>query len=867
MHRRHFLTTIGCAAVIPSIEAQMKSKKPFGSGNFGEWIEDEFGLPAFRYTCDQNTDPKAKTQITPGVLSPTSHVHQVGNGRIIGVAHNHGYIQVRQDEGAPKFLNGYSPERNQFSGGFGYLTDGAEKLSTLYPGGARSFDRIFGVGYFRKKVESANYSIDHMISAPYGDDPVLLSQVTIVNRGTAPAKLRWIEYWGCHVYQFSMRSFAEAFGGGDPVDLRNKLADAFRHEIQVLPNKSGLLETKHFQGRDPEEEKMWARVKAVLATRTNPFLGPVDESKPGTFFDDLNPPQSFLLSLDGPATGIGTDAKKFFGPGGAANPTGVLESNPFGDALLLERSFDLKPGERKTLHFLYGYLPKEFSVDALAAKYHDHRETTSQWKGRGLQFSVPADPWIQRECIWNHYYLRSGFTFDDYFNEHILSQGAIYQYVMGFQGAARDPLQHALPFIFSEPALMREVLRYTLKEIRPDGSIPYAIAGHGAIMPAVSDNASDLGLWLLWATTEYVLATRDRAFLDEPTRALLTRVYRHAVDHVGRGEHSLMRMLEDDWNDALVSGWAQSHRKECVEKGESVLNSAMAAYVFDYYARLLTFAGADQSAIADARAQSESHRKAVQAQWTGSWFRRAWLGPTLGWLGEQSLWLEPQPWAIISGAATPEQTRALVKAMDEKLRRPSPIGAMQMDDSPDAKKAPMFDPGTVVNGGVWPSLNQTLIWALAQVDARMAWDEWKKNTLAWHADKYPDIWYGVWSGPDTYNSVLSKHPGETVSSMFLHWTDFPVMNMHAHAPTLYSLVKLLGLEFTETGLRLAPALPLETYRLESKLLGVVKTAAGYEGWYEPLTRGTWTIEVKLPEKTRQFTGEGGPARPLRWSIR
>jgi len=48
---------------------------------------------------------------------------------------------------------------------------------------------------------------------------------------------------------------------------------------------------------------------------------------------------------------------------------------------------------------------------------------------------------------------------------------------MGFQGAARDPLQHALPFSVSDPQLMKEVLRYYLKEVRRDGSLPYGIVG------------------------------------------------------------------------------------------------------------------------------------------------------------------------------------------------------------------------------------------------------------------------------------------------------------------------------------------------------------------------------------------------------
>ncbi len=177
-------------------------------------------------------------------------------------------------------------------------------------------------------------------------------------------------------------------------------------------------------------------------------------------------------------------------------------------------------------------------------------------------------------------------------------------------------------------------------------------------------------------------------------------------------------------------------------------------------------------------------------------------------------------------------------------------------------------PGEMVNGGVWASLNQTLIWALAQVDPAMAWDEWLKNTFARHAEAYPDIWYSTWSGPDALHSVLSKHPGETPGGGFLRWTDFPVMNLHSHACALYSLSKLLGVEFTTGGLKLAPALPLDTYRFETPLLGVIKTPAGYEGWYAPLRAGEWTIEVRRPgAAATTIRGKSAPGKPLNWSIR
>ena len=112
------------------------TNKPYGSGYFGEWITDAFGLPAYRYTCDQASDPRAVTPTNPLWRRPTNHVHQVGNDRIIGVASNYGYVHVRQDEGSPKYINEFNPAQRRYAGGIGYLTDGSNMLSTFYSGQA-----------------------------------------------------------------------------------------------------------------------------------------------------------------------------------------------------------------------------------------------------------------------------------------------------------------------------------------------------------------------------------------------------------------------------------------------------------------------------------------------------------------------------------------------------------------------------------------------------------------------------------------------------------------------------------------------------------------------------------------------------------
>ena len=928
VNRRKFLETAALTAVAAKImprgwgfastaPSNASDHKPYGSGYFGEWTVDEFGLPAFRYTCDQINDKKAVTEVNPGILGATEHIHQVGNDRIVAIASNYGHVRVRQDEGAPKFLNDYAPDRDCYAGGFGYLTDGKATLSTFYPGNADSFDRVFGVGYFRKSVSGHGYKIDHTIFAPFGDDPVLISQVTIGNAGSSAANLRWIEYWGCQIYQFSFRAFMELFAGKSMHETRRDFGLRFTHHFRKTDAGDGLMETKEFLGPDPADEQRFRGVIEYLKKSPNAFLTAPDKDAPNdASFEDLNPPPTFLVSLDDAPTGMTTNAKGFFGAGGVEHPAGIA-SELNGDlsqtgpesGFLLERKFSLVPGTKKTLTFLYGYLPSGFELADLVAKYRENprgalRDSSEQWKSHGLRFSTIEEPWVEREVTWNHYYLRSGFTFDDYFKNHIVSQAQIYQYVMGFQGAARDPLQHALPFLFSDPALVKEVLRYTLSEVRPDGSIPYGIVGHGMPMPTSSDNSSDMPMWLLWAVSEYVLATRDLQFLDlevvtlygestgrESVRNLLARCYRHLTDDVKTGEHGLMRMLQDDWNDALVNAWSTlAENKEVVEKGESVLNSAMAAYVFDYYARMLKYAGANEDAILPIRRKADEHRKAVREQWTGTWFRRAWLGSTDGWLGEKGMWIEPQPWALISGIPNEQQARTLVDSIDRELRSPSPIGAIQLTTGPDQvqKGAWKTEPGTSVNGGVWPSLNQTLIWALAGIDGTMAWDEWKKNSFARHAEVYPEIWYGTWSGPDVLNSALSKDPGKTTGGKPFGWTDFPVLNMHTHACPLYELTKLIGLEFIESGVNLSPKLPLRSFRFESPLLGLIKSDQGYEGWYNPASEGTYDIHFEVPageagklsrievngkvmagpSKAKfMMRGQGGRGNPLRWSVR
>ncbi len=869
--------------------------KNYGSGYFGKWIIDEFGLPAYQYTCNQLIDEKAKTITNEDWRKDTEHLHQVGNDRVVGVASNYGYVQLRQDEGAPKFLNDYNPEKNQYGGGLGYLISEDQVLSTYYGGDvdSRNFERIFGIGYYQKKVSNADFKVDQIIYAPYGDDPLLISQVTITNTSSEEKEVRWIEYWGTQIYEFSFKAYIQSsFSKKHPNIHRREFADKFTKQIS-LHNNQGLLTNHIFSGFSKKEIKAWNTLKFLANTLGKKITGGnVKEVVPEAHFDDEQPPMTYLFSLIGEIDAYSTDTTKFFGEGKPEHPEGIfnslsstLDNASSSKGMLLEKKLVLKPGEEKTLQFAYGYGYSNEEIEKLVVKYQKSPENTfkescEHWNHERIQLSIPEESWVDRELMWHNYYLRGNLTYDSFFKEHILSQGHVYQYLIGFQGASRDPLQHILPFIYTNPKYTKEVLRYTYKTIFTSGEIPYGIVGGGVIMPSPF-KPSDLELWLIWVTSEYVLANRDLEFLEEviplypvygkkvkhlKVKEVLALCYKHFVKESGKGKHGLQRISNGDWNDMVVHGYVHKKKVKNVQKhGESVLNAAMAIYTLNNYKEMLLYIG-DQDLAQEVGTYADKQREAVSRQWTGKWFKRAWLSEEYGWIGEKKLWLEPQPWAILGNAVSEEQLPTLLESINKEVRNPSKIGAMVCNEV-DEKKAE--SPGSGTNAGIWPSINGTLIMALSKVNGEFAWDEWKKNTLAIHAEYYPEIWYGIWSGPDTYNSELSKTPGGTgfvdpddpnksedaVSQLTpVNWTDFPVMNMHPHAWPLYNITSLMGIRFTKEGLIISPKIPKDEYSFNTPLVGFIRTKSDISGWYNPSNFGKWRIEIQMnPELLSRYS--------------
>ncbi|MBC9713692.1 hypothetical protein H9Y04_14050 [Streptomyces sp. TRM66268-LWL] len=474
---------------------------------------------------------------------------------------------------------------------------------------------------------------------------------------------------------------------------------------------------------------------------------------------------------------------------GLAGPGGVAEGAQ--GLLRVEVPLELGPGEREVVQFRFGLGDLSGGPESAA--------DLDALRRRLPTAAAEQAPQAAHEIPWHAALLTGAACTDGVLGGHTLDQGSAYSYRHGFNGAARDPLQHALPLVHTEPDLALSVLRNTCAWASPDGELPYALDN---LKQPRTDlfQPSDQNLWSLWLAAEYAAATGDLAAFAEPApfhpvhkaaqvplAEHLRRQFRWFKEVVGTGEHGHVRILNADWND-LALDEAGIDRQTMIDRGESVLNSAMAAWVLPVYAGLADRLG-DPSTAAEARAYGEELRGRVAGEWNGRWFRRA-LGPGGACAGDDTLWLEVQPWAILCGAATDEQARQLLATIDELLRKDSPLGArLHWPPKPDGM------------GGTWYAINATLIWAAARIDPGLAWDEWRRMSLAAHARAYPGLWEGTLSGPDAYLPPESERPGQTwvLPDLGVAMQAWPVANQHSHAQPLLAYLRLLGVEPTRDG--------------------------------------------------------------------
>eukprot|EP00039_Didymoeca_costata_P009310 m.122942 g.122942 ORF g.122942 m.122942 type:complete len:891 (-) comp14436_c0_seq1:70-2742(-) len=841
--------------VLPFLLLCITSADSYGDSNFGYWkIDNNTNLPSYVYTGHVNASelPKGYAPLVPSI------VHHVGNDKFVGLAITNGEFGIRQDEGGAKIIGCYSAKDKQYRGGFGYLVD-TEAHKVVATSRANesitpqdNFYLEFGMGFMKKKVTSVDgtVAVNQTLTVPFGENAFMESRVTITdlrtNENEGEKQYTWTELWGQLRTDFKMQECSY-----DYVPSFELVRDSENNVIGIInrPNNNN----SHCQGGDV--------------------------NKPS--FEDCNPRPTYILAVSDKPTSYTTSSDSIFqhtnnpvAPTGVLGPLNNVSNTTAGDATFaLQHTFSLSPGESLSLSFMIGYFVQgqeaidDMQVDSIRQQLLES-ETASLWSHFTSQFSVTADQigdHMKRELQWHAYNIRAGLSFDTFYNESMLNQAGNYLYESGMQGAARDPLGHVMPLIFADvsngASFVKDIVRYTLKEIRNDprtgipGWIPWGQAAFG-MEYSLNFWPSDLENNMILTAAQYVLAQRDVDFLNEMVKPvnstedtvfnLLWLCFTHLRQSTGiQQDTGLITLLNVDHNDGLLDHLKPKNFSEAQFYGSSVMNTALGAFMADQFASMMKLMGPGyEDKVNETLAWRDLLKQGVDKSWDTAWYKRVYIGETNGgWIGSYNngsgnMWTETQSWSILADV-TPARIDGLIKRLNDTVRTPSPVGALNAANAN----------GTGDYAGVWYCGNLALIAGLARYGyVDMALEELDKNLFAAHAEKYPDIYFGVWSGPDTYSSVLVGDPGSTRSMTI----GFPVLNMWAHTTPLFSITSILGTTFDELGVIFRPKFSkYSNVNMSTPLVGFsyLGPCCQFEGRYNPAQSGNISVRFDVDTET------------------
>jgi hypothetical protein len=355
------------------------------------------------------------------------------------------------------------------------------------------------------------------------------------------------------------------------------------------------------------------------------------------------------------------------------------------------------------------------------------------------------------------------------------------------------------------------------------------------------------------AAAEYGLATRDTGFFDQQVKwsdlgqATLWEHLKRAFGHqeLQRGPHGAYVVgVTGDWSDLSTA---------FMQMTESTLVTAQAAYIYPRLAELADLRG-DGAFAAQLRSTAAGLLRVLRGEWIArGWYARGYS--LLNRIGTGVIYEEPQPWALLAGAATAEQARTLVANIRRYLTGigapggPSPIGSSQSPAANDPgvteKSAPaaagVGDNHAVFVGGSWFALNGALTCA-----RDYAWDELLRNTLAAHATAYPGHWNGLLSVDDACRSWYSTSPAQCGIGLS---TAYDTQIMHQPAWSLFATIKLAGIEPVADGYRITPHLPMPMFSLRLPNVGVAAAPGLVRGYIRPGQSGSVRLHVAPPPGT------------------
>lgn len=493
----------------------------------------------------------------------------------------------------------------------------------------------------------------------------------------------------------------------------------------------------------------------------------------------------------------------------------------------LAADIELKAGESKELVFILGRHTEKEAAEIIA-KYEDTAvvetelaELKKYWHGKldNLNVKTPDANFNSMINVWNAYQCFITFTW---------SRAASFQYCGLRNGYGyRDTVQDIQGVIHLAPEMAVEQIRFMLSaQVTNGAGLPLVKYTHNAGFEDTPDDVSyvketghpsyraDDALWLFPTVYKYIAESGNKAFLDEVISYANNQESGTVYDHLKRaidfsmnnlGNHDMPAGLHADWNDCLRLG----------KKGESTF----VAFQLVYAIKILRGYAEGKNDVEYIKYLDEIGAKLDKIMQEKCWNEDRWIrgfkedGVVIGNRNdpEARMWLEPQPWSVISGGATREQA---IKAMDSVYKElNTPYGTMLLypyykDHQFNGALMELFNPTTKENGGIFSHTQGWVVLAEALLGrGNRAYEYWKEASPSTQNDN-ADVRV---IEPYAHGQNVEGKDSPFAGRAHVHW-----LTGTASTFMVGSVEGILGLRPTTDGIRLSPSIPSEWDGFEMK---------------------------------------------------
>lgn len=464
----------------------------------------------------------------------------------------------------------------------------------------------------------------------------------------------------------------------------------------------------------------------------------------------------------------------------------------------------LEPGQAERRRFLFGPAYDDAEIAALRARYLSPEGFAAAAQAQEAYILAGSGcvsietPDKELDNFVNHWLARQVYYHGDVNR-------------LSTDPQTRNYLQDNMGMAFVKPEAARAAFLHALSQQEAGGAMPDGILlFEGAELKYINQIPhTDHCVWLPVCLRAYLDETGDDAILSEPvtaadgTRTAFERISMamdwllHKRDHRG-----LSYIEQGDWCDPMnmvgykgrgVSGWltvAAAYALNlwtdvCAARGES----ALAAHF--------------RAGAADMNAAANTHL------WDGAWFGRGITDDDVKFGvaadTEGRIYLNPQSWAILSGAASEEQRALMLAQVDAQLDTPFGV---QMFAPPysrmreDVGRVTQKHPGSAENGAVYNHASVFYIYSLYTVgETGRAYDALRKMIPGPGMEDYLQRGQLPVFIPNYYRGAWKEYPRTAGRSSQL-------FNTGTISWVYRSVIEgLCGLKGDARGLSIAPQLP------------------------------------------------------------